>query len=569
MGLTAGGSGITQRQQPGRLSVHQPHRVEIVLAPPQPPVQARGDGATEMGALQPADLLAGRDGCSDRERCGDRLVGRAQVAVGGTFTVTAYQGASMKAAIYVRISSDRLADPKSPGQKAGLGVQRQERACREKAAEMGWDVVQVFSDNDVSATGRKPRPAYQHLLTAIRAGEIGAVVVWDLSRLHRRQIELEEFMRVADERSVALASVTGNEDLATKDGRMMARMKGAVAAYEVEHLKERVLAKHQQLRDAGRPTGGKRSFGFGPGWEQVVPDEAEIVRELARRVLDGESFGALARDLTERKVPTVRGAAWHRTTVRDLLRRPCLVGDLVHRGEVVGTLRDKAGQPVGPILDRLTFDRLHAVLTDPSRRRPTHTNSRVHLLSGLAECSECGSGLQVHHKQDRNGGTLLGYRCPRLHLRVSMRHLDPVVLTRAWVEFLLDVIDQGLRDKADEKRVQELAWLDQREREVAESFVLDPDVTPAQVKAMTRTLHARRREVQSVLDQSWRLGAAEQALMPYVPKTIEVPPGVQLPALPTHLGRSLVEAKIARVIVAPTSKRGKVLDPDRIKIEIR
>lgn len=475
----------------------------------------------------------------------------------------------MKAAIYVRISDDRLADPESPGQKAGLGVKRQEKACRALAEQRGWDVVEVFTDNDVSAASGKPRPAYLRLLTAIRAGQVGAVIVWDLDRLHRRPIELEEFMRAADERSVALASVTGKEDLATKDGRMMARMKGAVAAYEVEHLKDRIHAKQQQLRDAGRPTGGKRSFGFGPGWEQVVPEEAEIVRELARRVLDGESFGALARDLTERKVPTVRGSEWHRTTVRDLLRRPCLVGDLVHRGEVIGTLRDKAGQPVGPVLDRLTFDRLQAVLTDPSRRRPTHTNTRVHLLSGFAECSECGSGLQVHHKQDRHGGTTLGYRCPRLHLRVSMRHLDPVVLDQAWAMFLVDVVDQSLRDQADAEVTRELAWLDERERQVAEFFVLDPDVTQGQVRAMTRTLHARRRELQATLSRSTTVGLTEQSLMPYVPESVTVPPAVQCPALPLHLARSLVEAKVARVVVAPTSKRGKVLDPDRIKIELQ
>ncbi|MCZ9336905.1 recombinase family protein [Streptomyces sp. TRM76130] len=54
--------------------------------------------------------------------------------------------------IYVRISKDRK------GQE--LGIQRQEKACRELCERMGWGVLKVYPENDVSAstTSKRRRP---------------------------------------------------------------------------------------------------------------------------------------------------------------------------------------------------------------------------------------------------------------------------------------------------------------------------------------------------------------------------------------------------------------------------
>ena len=67
-----------------------------------------------------------------------------------------------RAAIYSRISRDFT------GERAG--VARQEEDCRAKASALGWEVVRVFVDNDVSAYSGKRRPGYQTMLQAIEAG---------------------------------------------------------------------------------------------------------------------------------------------------------------------------------------------------------------------------------------------------------------------------------------------------------------------------------------------------------------------------------------------------------------
>src|SRR4051812_386706 len=94
------------------------------------------------------------------------------------------------AGIYVRISSD-------PTGRA-LGVARQEKACRERAEALGWQVAQFYPDTDVSASTGKRRPAYELMLAALEAGTVNAVIVWDLDRLTRRPIEIEHFIDLAD-----------------------------------------------------------------------------------------------------------------------------------------------------------------------------------------------------------------------------------------------------------------------------------------------------------------------------------------------------------------------------------
>ena len=74
------------------------------------------------------------------------------------------------AGIYVRISRDRAG--------AGLGVERQEQDCRALADQLGWAVVDFYSDNDISAYSGKRRPDYERMLADISAGRINAVIAW-------------------------------------------------------------------------------------------------------------------------------------------------------------------------------------------------------------------------------------------------------------------------------------------------------------------------------------------------------------------------------------------------------
>src|SRR5262245_50374036 len=148
------------------------------------------------------------------------------------------------AAIYCRISDDR--------DGRGLGVARQEADCRRLADEKGWQIVEVFTDNDTSAYSGKRRPGYERLVERVRAGEVKAVVAWHPDRLHRSPKELETFIDVVAAAKAKVVTVTaGAYDLATPSGRMTARVVGAVARHESEHKSERIRRKHRELAEHG------------------------------------------------------------------------------------------------------------------------------------------------------------------------------------------------------------------------------------------------------------------------------------------------------------------------------
>src|SRR4051794_14898011 len=126
-----------------------------------------------------------------------------------------------RAIIYARQSLDRTGE--------GAAIDRQIHDCRRLAESRGWDVVEVLTDNDLSASNGKPRPAYSRLLAAMRSGAVEHIVVWHVDRLTRRLIDLEEVIGICEATGVRLSTVTGDLDLSTDTGRMLARILASVA----------------------------------------------------------------------------------------------------------------------------------------------------------------------------------------------------------------------------------------------------------------------------------------------------------------------------------------------------
>ncbi len=71
-----------------------------------------------------------------------------------------------RAGIYLRISADRENDE--------LGVKRQLKECKALARRLGWELVEVFIDNDQSAYKRKVRPDFSRLKEWTQDGRINA-----------------------------------------------------------------------------------------------------------------------------------------------------------------------------------------------------------------------------------------------------------------------------------------------------------------------------------------------------------------------------------------------------------
>ncbi|WP_244892682.1 recombinase family protein [Mycobacterium asiaticum] len=306
----------------------------------------------------------------------------------------------MATAMYLRQSLDRSGE--------ALAVSRQRADCLKLCDVKGWTDIREFPDNDRSASSGV-RPAYQRMLAAIRAGEVDAVVVWDLDRLHRRPIELEEFIGLADEKRLKLATVTGECDLSTDNGRLFARIKGAVARSEVERKGARQKSAAKQHADMGRAWWSVRPFGYDAepdpvtgGWwtsrrdpitKAIVhnpirehPTEGPLLRNAYRAVLAGTNLETIAKAWNAAGVTGPKGGTWRGANLGPLLLRARNAGLREYRGEEVADGQWPA------IVSREVYEGVRAILTDPARRTRS-SFGRKHLLSGIAVCGECGHGL--------------------------------------------------------------------------------------------------------------------------------------------------------------------------------
>lgn len=291
------------------------------------------------------------------------------------------------AAVYVRISEDR--------EGAGLGVQRQEQDCRALAGRLGWDVRDVYVDNDLSAYNGARRPAYERLLDDVRDGTVDGLVAWHTDRLHRSPKELETFIDLLESRDVAVQTVkAGTLDLATPSGRAVSRTLGAWARFESEHKSDRSRRKARELAEAGKVAGGgTRPFGFEDDRVTVRAEEAVLIREAADRVLAGDSIRGIASDWQHRRITTPTGKPWQPSPLKRMLASGRIAGWREHRGEL-------AAPATWPgIIDRDEHDRLRRILRDP-RRRTALTNARSYLLSGMLRCGPCGCPLRARPRTD-------------------------------------------------------------------------------------------------------------------------------------------------------------------------
>ena len=342
----------------------------------------------------------------------------------------------------------------------------------------------------MSAYSGKVRPAYERMLADIEAGKIAAVVVWDLDRLHRRPIELEHFIEVADRHRLALATVAGDTDLGTDSGRLFARVKGAVARSEGERKSARQKRAALQAAELGKPRGGPRAFGYEADGLTIRADEARALRAAYRSVLAGGTLTGISRDLTAAGFVTPQGKPFRHNAARVILLNPRNAGLRAYRDKIIGP----AAWP--GIVEEDTWRAANALLTDEDRRT-NHGTARRWLLGGLALCGRCDDGTTVrvnYRERGADGEPVRVYRCrDHAHLSREAGFCDWRVSERVVKRLSRDdardlLVDQdrpdvgSLRAEADTLRMR----LDQ----LATDFA-DGTLSASQLRAGTERLRGR------------------------------------------------------------------------------
>ncbi|MCS5718604.1 recombinase family protein [Herbiconiux sp. CPCC 205763] len=284
----------------------------------------------------------------------------------------------LRAAIYLRISQDATGE--------GLAVERQRADCVHIAQSRGWEVVGEYSDTVSASNRRKKRPEYDRMVEDYERGRFDALVCWDLDRLTRQPRQLEDWIDRSEERGLVILTANGEADLGTDNGRLFARVKASVARSEVERKSARQRRANEQRIETGRPTPGRRRYGYEIDGVTLREAEAIVVRRMYEHVADGGSLRSLASALTAEGVDPAPGASWTPRRVRYILDSPVYAGNIVRRGETLPSAF------VQPIVEPALSEAVRALLADPSRRTSPGPTPR-HLLSGIAVCGDCGGPL--------------------------------------------------------------------------------------------------------------------------------------------------------------------------------
>jgi site-specific DNA recombinase len=286
------------------------------------------------------------------------------------------------------------------------------------------------------------------MLAAIQAGGADVLVAWHVDRLTRKLTDLEHLIELTERSSLRIATVSGDLDLSNDQGRLVGRILASVARGEVERKGARQKRARQQAAEQGRPTGGRRAFGYGPDGVTVAEDEARLIRRAYADLLDGKSLKGMARTWNEAGHTTTAGNAWNHGNVRGVLLNPRYAGLSTYQGEVVGPAVWEA------LVDEGTHAAAAAVLRLPERRTTTST-ARKYLLPGLALCWKCGSDVATGHT--RHGKRVYVCRdkkCVSRKADAVDELVESVVVARLSRLDVTSVLSQGDVAQHDELRQQ-------------------------------------------------------------------------------------------------------------------
>ncbi len=323
----------------------------------------------------------------------------------------------MRAALYARVSTDKQAEK--------YGIPSQVEALRKTCLERGWTPVpdgdkDAFIDEGYSGA-ELDRPALNRLRQAAKEGRVEVVLSYDPDRLSRKlyhqMILAEEF----EKQGIKLEFITQAMGTSPED-RMFFNMRGLIAEYEREKIRERTMrGSREKARQGKVVSGGVASFGFRYNKEKATLEENAETSQTVRLIFytfanENLSLQKLADRLNRLHVPTPRGGdRWRASTLGLMLRNEVYIGRLYQfrKHHIEPTFRLKplakskktstALRPkeewvlvkVPSLIPLELFEALQRKLRANAELSKRNTK-KEYLLSGLLYCAQCGGRMGGH-----------------------------------------------------------------------------------------------------------------------------------------------------------------------------
>lgn len=451
-------------------------------------------------------------------------------------------------------------------------VERQEADCRALADRLGWTVAQVYPDNSRSAWQRnRKRPNWDRMLADIEAGKLDAIIVYHGDRLIRQPWDLELLLKLADERHLQLASVSGTRNLSNEDDRFILRIEAAQACKSSADTSRRVRRGWEARAKRGNAVGGgKRPFGFGvptggttgrgnPHYDttQQVPEESAVLREAVTRLISGQTLGSVCRWMNSVST-TTQGNQWTARGIKHLVFSPRIAGLVEHHGQLY-----EANWT--PIISKDEWEDVKSVLQHSSNKHGYFGRERSYLLSGIATCYACGAGLRTKPAGGRNRKSVRIYCClnPTCAKGVARnvdhldRYVEGRVLRRLNEGGFLDMLHADTED--DSGIGTEIASLERRRsqaQETLENLAEHPEVS---AEMATKALASFDRKI-AELRNSFAATTHTKLLRKMAGISRDL-----WDAEPIDVRAETVRA-LFNVVVLPATRRGPGFDPRSVRM---
>ena len=323
-------------------------------------------------------------------------------------------------ALYERLSRDDELQGESNS------ISNQKKILEEYASKNDLDNIIHFTDDGISGT-RFDRPGFTAMMEQVNIGNIGTVIVKDMSRIGRDYLKVGQFMELLRQKGVRLIAINDNVDSFYKEDDFTP-FRNIMNEWYARDTSRKIKSTFKVKGESGKPTASTTPYGY-----LKDPNDSnkwivdKVAAKTVRRIFDLTMQGAgpyrIARILEEEQVPipalhqqrlgvglykTVElnyPYRWQSSTIANILKRQEYLGHTVNF-KTRKHFKDKKSKYVSedkwlifenthePIIDQETFNNVQRIRGNV--KRYPNGWGEFHSLSGLLYCSDCGSIMYVH-----------------------------------------------------------------------------------------------------------------------------------------------------------------------------
>lgn len=195
-----------------------------------------------------------------------------------------------------------------------------------------WEMTEVYADYGITGTSVEKRKGFSRMIEDCKGGKIDLILVKSLSRFARNTLDSLNCIRMLKERNIGVWFDEERINTLDQSGEMLITVLSALAQEESRNISENVKwGLRNKYAKGGCHT--SRLLGYKTGKSEhleIIPEEAEVVKYIFRRYLEGQSINGISKELENKGYTTIRGSkTWGFTTVRNILENEKYIGDVL------------------------------------------------------------------------------------------------------------------------------------------------------------------------------------------------------------------------------------------------